>query len=92
MAMPKTQRHNRKRDVSSPEALAKQLPEDLRNFGTYTDMDKRRDDIVRWINTQRPQQGAALVEPVMVAVGLTYLAGFRDRMRSPQALGEPHGR
>jgi hypothetical protein len=77
-----TLRRNRKPQRNDPEALAKQLPEELRNFGTNTDMGKRRDDIVRWIDTQRPREGTALVEPVMVAVGLTYLSGLRDRMMS----------
>jgi hypothetical protein len=51
-------RRNRTQQGNDPGALAKQLPEELRNFGTYTDMDKRRNDIVRWIDTQRPRQGS----------------------------------
>ena len=52
-----TLRRNRTPQGNDPEALAKQLPEDLRNFGTYTDMDKRRDDIVSWIDTQPATAG-----------------------------------
>ena len=73
-----TKRRNAK-SGRSLETLVDQLPEDLRHFGTYTDLDKRRDDILRWINAQR-QDGSALVRPVMDAVGLTFLSDFRDRL------------
>lgn len=78
-----TVRHSR-RLGSDPAALAARLPEDLRTFGTYTDMAKRRDEIVTWIDAHQPGHGSALAEPVMSAVGLTYLSVIRDRLTGPK--------
>lgn len=73
-------RRNAKPRTDTVEAVARRLPEELRNFGTHTDMNQRRLDILAWINSQGTDQGPILVQPVMDVVGLTFLSDIRDRL------------
>ena len=76
-------RRGRRRSTDDVGALVDLMPEHLRTFGTYSDMDVRRSEIADWIDSQIPGAGAELVSAVMGAAGLTFLAAMRDQLLAP---------
>ncbi|CAA0127409.1 Uncharacterised protein [Mycolicibacterium vanbaalenii] len=76
-------RRGRRRATDDEGALVDLMPQHLRTFGTYADMDVRRSEIADWIDSQIPGAGAELVSAVMEATGLTFLAAMRDQLTTP---------
>lgn len=81
--MSPTQRRNRRPKTATPEALAAQLPDELRSLGgvgTPTDYQVLRGHIADWLNQAAPGGGHELAAPVMTAAGLSAADFYRKSL------------
>jgi hypothetical protein len=79
MAMPPTQRLNRRPKGDSPEALAARLPSDLRSFDNYLHHNGLRDYLAALSDHIAPHEPM----PVMNAAGLSAAGWFRNMLTKP---------
>lgn len=78
--MSPTRRRNRRPKTATPEALAAQLPDELRSLGgvdTPSDYQSLTGHVADWLNQAAPGRGHDLAASVMTAAGLEAAAFYR---------------